>query len=303
MSESSNANTGDKTAFLVGAGRSGTTLLYKLLGLHPKIAFISNYENRARWLPAGLMSHLLAGKIDAKLGAWFNQSSNAYFVNRPLRKKLFPTPVEGESIYQRCGVPLIPEADYRPSQRTIGCLQAVFESIRRGLDADVMLSKRTANNRRIPILSQIFPDARYVHLIRDGREVADSLSKVEWWDDHVLWWSGRTAAELERSGEPRISICARNWKLEMDELYRGLAAIPADRVLEIRYETLLSEPIHQLGSILDFLGLEMTAEYARAIESLNLKYRPGGWSKHWTSDQIDAVLREQQPLLNRLGYL
>ena len=37
---------GEQVAFLVGAGRSGTTLLHKLLCLHPQIAYISNYENR-----------------------------------------------------------------------------------------------------------------------------------------------------------------------------------------------------------------------------------------------------------------
>ena len=53
--------TGARVAFLVGAGRSGTTLLYKLLCLHPQVAYISNYENRFGWLPDGLACRAVAG--------------------------------------------------------------------------------------------------------------------------------------------------------------------------------------------------------------------------------------------------
>lgn len=303
MLDSSNGKSSDKTAFLVGAGRSGTTLLYKLLSLHPKVAYISNYEHRASWLPAGLMSRLLANQIEAKLGAWFDQSSNAYFINRPLRKKFFPTPVEGESIYTRCGMPLFPQDNYYPEEKTAVCMQRIFDRIRSRVRAEIMLSKRTANNRRIPILNSIFPDAKYVHLIRDGREVADSLSKVEWWSNHIVWWSGRTAAEMEQSGEARITICAKNWAMELKEIYSGLSTIQTDRILDVRYELLLAKPVDQLASILAFLGLAMTSDYRQAIESLQLTYRPGGWTTRWTPDQLDAVVREQQPLLNKLGYL
>ena len=52
--------TGARVAFLVGAGRSGTTLLYKLLCLHPQVAYISNYENRFRWVPDGLACRAVA---------------------------------------------------------------------------------------------------------------------------------------------------------------------------------------------------------------------------------------------------
>lgn len=296
-------NSGKSVAFLVGAGRSGTTLLYKLLCLHPGLAYLSNYDNRLPWLFPGLASRMVANRTVAKLKAWFNQGGNAYYIERPLIKKLFPVPVEAESVYQSCGMPLFPSQKYQPDENTSKCLRTRFDRIRRTMAADIVLSKRTANNRRIPQLDSVFPQARYVHLIRDGREVANSLSKVEWWDQHVLWWDGRTAAELEETGEDRLVICARNWAYEMRELYSGLSSIEPKRVFKVRYEELLTNPVDKLGGVLEFFGLPLTAEYRRAIESLQLAYRPGAWSTGWTPDQLENVLHVEQPFLQELGYL
>lgn len=296
-------NSGERVAFLVGAGRSGTTLLYKLLCLHAHMAYISNYDIRANWLPPGLMSRFVTNQTGAKLNAWFNRGGNAYFINRPWIKKLFPTPVEGESIYSVCDIPLFPSEEYRPDVKSRDCLRGYFERIRSTMGAQIMLSKRTANNRRLPLLESIFPAARYIHLIRDGREVAHSLSRVEWWDEHTLWWDGRTAAQMEQAGEERLAICAKNWAYEMRALHAGLSEIARERVLEVRYEHLLADPITQLGAIIRFLGLPVTSEFLGAIESLQLAYRPGAWSDRWTPAQLASVMNEEQPLLSELGYL
>lgn len=298
-----NNESNGKVAFLVGAGRSGTTLLYKLLCLHAKVAYISNYDNRVPWLPSGLMSRFMADMTGTKVSAWFNHGGNAYFVNRPWVKKLFPTPVEGESIYGSCGIPLVPPTDYRPDWKSSDCLRRCFERIRRTTGAQVMISKRTANNRRLQALDSIFPDARYIHLIRDGRAVAHSLSSVEWWDGHVLWWDGRTTTQMEQAGEKRLTVCARNWVYEMRAIQEGLSSIASERILEVRYEQLLANPVDQLCTIIRFLGLAVTTEFQSVIESLQLTSRPGSWSKRWTPEQLASVMNEEQSLLNELGYL
>lgn len=292
---------GGRVAFLVGAGRSGTTLLYKLLCLHPQIAYISNYENRLGWFPDGLAGGLVADRLEAKLHAWFNKG-NAYFIKRPWLKKVFPTPHEGESVFEACGIPLFPSPEHVPNAATAACLTRRFAQMRRRAGASVFLSKRTANNRRIRQLAAIFPAARYVHLLRDGREVAQSLSTVEWWDAHTVWWDGRTPIEMEQSGEPRLAICARNWVREIQELRVQLAPIPAERILELRFEALLSDPLPQLERVVRFLGLEFSAPYRAAIQSLELRPVRGKWDAEWDPKQLACVLNETRPLLRELGY-
>ena len=296
------ARAGSEVAFLVGAGRSGTTLLYKLLCLHPGVAYISNYENRFAAFPDGLAAGAVAGRLEAKLHAWFNRGGNAYFIDRPWLKKLFPTPHEGESVFGACGVPLFPKPGERPDSATSRRLRRRFERLRRRAHADVFLSKRTANNRRIAYLAEIFPEARYVHLVRDGREVAQSLSAVEWWDGHTVWWDGRTPPEIERAGEPRLAICARNWVRELEELRTQLTVVAPERLLELRFEELLRDPMVQLERVVEFLGLEFTPRYRAAIASLQLRPVRPRWGSEWNDQQLECVLRETQPLLRQLGY-
>jgi hypothetical protein len=290
------------TAFLLGAGRSGTTLLYKLLCLHPKVAYVSNYEKKLSWLPDGLVSGTFANRAAIKRKAWFDRG-NAYFVSRPWVKRLVPTPVEGEFAYAACGVPLVPEADYLPDSATRDCLSNRFEKIRVRSRADVLVSKRTANNRRVPTLRAIFPNAKYVHLIRDGRDVAHSLSQVEWWDDHVLWWDGRTAKDAEASGCDRLLLCASNWVHEIAALTSGMANLPEGQVLEIRYEDLLDDPEGQLTTILNFLGIPVTETYLTLVRSLQLSHRPPAWSNVWSHKQLTSVLEVEQTTLRQLGYI
>ena len=293
---------GEQVGFLLGAGRSGTTLLQKLLCLHPRIAYISNYENRFAWFPDGLACGAIAGRLQAKLGAWFDQGGNAYFVGRPWFKKLFPTPNEGEAVFAACGMPLTPAPDYVAEAATGACLRRRFAQIRRRAGADVFLSKRTANNRRVRQLSAIFPTARYLHLIRDGREVTHSLSTVEWWDQHLVWWDGRTPLEMERTGEPRLAICARNWVRELRELQQQLAPIEAARILTLRFEALLADPLHHLEQVTRFLGVDFPAPYRDAIAALNLRPGRAAWSTAWDAAQLSCVLNETRPLLRQLGY-
>lgn len=289
-------------AFLVGAGRSGTTLLYKLLCLHPKVAYISNFENRWAGFPAGLAARLVASRIPAKRATWFRQGGNAYFIKRPLLKKAFPTPHEGEAIFARCGLPLTPGPDDVPTLETARRLRRYFERMRRGARAQVMLCKRTANNRRIRQLDAIFPSARYVHIVRDGREVTQSLAAVEWWDEHTVWWDGRKAREIEQAGEDRLALCARNWVHEVQELERQLVRIPAERRLDLRFEQLLDDPLQQVERIVSFLGLEWMPSYREAIESLRLQPTDSPWRRDWTADQLAKVLQEARPTLSALGY-
>ena len=292
-----------ETTFLVGAGRSGSTLLYKLLCLHPDVAYISNYDTR---LPAGLSgwaTRCFSADAESKRSAWFNSAGNAYVVNRPLLKRLFPMPVEGEQLYERCDIPLHPAADYAPDEKTINCMRKQFATLCRRKNARLLVSKRTANNRRIDALSHIFPDAKFVNLIRDGRDVAYSLSQVEWWAGHPVWWDGRTAAEMEQSGLQRLFICAKNWVMDTREVSAGLDALQAENVLTIRYEDMIADPGEVLSGVCSFLGLAPLDEYIQAIDATKLKLRPSAWLAKWTDTEASLVENEQRDLLLKLGYL
>jgi omega-hydroxy-beta-dihydromenaquinone-9 sulfotransferase len=291
-------------AFLIGAGRSGTTLLYKLLCLHPQVAYISNLEHRMPWLPASATGRLRLRRYASKLRHWFHDQGNAYMVQRPVLMRLAPVPVEGEAVYARCGIPLYPEPGYQPDERSATRLRTRFSTLRQAADARVLVSKRTANNRRIAALHSIFPGARFVSLMRDGREVAASLSRVDWWNDTPLWWdpTRRTPAEAVAQGEDLLRLCARNWVEETEEIARGFAGVPESRVLSVRYEELVATPIEQMRRVLTFLDLEHRLDYEWALKTLKLGHQSPSWRTAWSSQQAELVRREQSEHLTRSGY-
>jgi hypothetical protein len=293
-------------AFLLGAGRSGTTLLYKMLSLHPEVTFISNYDRVAPvWMPVSLLTRGVAPFPGVKRWAWFQSGGNANlrWGERSRIKRLIPSPVEGEDIYLRCGLPTALRSDYRLSPATVQCLRRRFSRIATQAGGKILLSKRTANNQRVPLLREIFPDARFIHMIRDGRAVAYSLPRVTWWPDHEIWWAGRTPRELASTGEEPLAICARNWVEDVRAVQAGLAMVPAEEVHELRFESLMAHPLDELRSILVFLGLSWSPKYEAAVRSLNLRGARVDWKTAWSEKQVSTVTREQHALLQELGYV
>ncbi len=293
----------DQVVFLVGAGRSGTTLLYKILSLHPKLAYVSNYDNKfPKWFPSGLIVRLFKRHVKLEREMWFKKEGNAYLVTRRWLKRLFPAPSEAEAVYSRCGLPLHPEQSYQITDNVKKCLSTRFKHIQALSGCDAVVSKRTANNRRIPWLQQAIPDARYIHLIREGRDVAYSLSQVAWWPHHVTFWAGSTPAELEQKGVNPLEICAKNWVEEVNGIKKGLASIEKENILEMRYEDLLSQPLDELRKMTDFIGLTQSSEFEDAVNMLGLKNRPSAWKKAWTDTDLEEVTKHQEALLKELNY-
>jgi hypothetical protein len=291
---------------LLGAGRGGTTLLYKLLAMHPQVGYLSNFLERAPAFPALAVLHrALRGRYEWARSAWFKPEGGAYLGGHDRRlSALVPTPAEGEAVYRHCGVPLFPDPDVRPDAAACARLRQRFESVRRAAGATVMVAKRTANNRRIPWLEAAWPDVRYVHLLRDGRAVAHSLVAVHWWSDHRLFWAGKTPRELAREGHDELDLAARNWVEEVDLIERGLRVVPATRIREVRYEQLMLDPMRTLREVLAFGGLDPDPDpgYAGAVGSLNLAPKAEAWQRRWTPEQLGRVEAIQSRHLARWHY-
>jgi hypothetical protein len=82
----------------------------------------------------------------------------------------------------------------------------------------------------------MFPDARFVHLVRDGRDVALSVIR-QWW------------------GANDFMTAVRSWAEMVSTARRMLAMLPQERHLELRFEDLVADPGTQLRRVTDFLGV------------------------------------------------
>lgn len=297
---------GVSPAFLIGAGRSGTTLLYKILSSHRAIGYLGNYQSRFPSQPwTGLLHRVPNIFPSLKRKFWFDDEGGAYFnEKRRLINSLVPTPAEAEPVYTSSGVRLNSETNFVPTDYVATRLVHTFEVVRRTSGTRILLSKRTANNRRLTVISAIFPEARYIHLVRDGRSVAHSLLKVGWWNDHVLYWSGLTPRQMVEQGVNPLDLAARNWSEEMGSLEQGICMIDARHILEVRYEALLANPRTELTRMLTFLGVSEIedGEFWRIVDSLGLKVRSESWETAWSDADRERVTLLQAPTLRRWGF-
>jgi hypothetical protein len=168
---------------------------------------------------------------------------------------------------------LSPEAENRFKELVAGHLSATGKPR--------FMNKQTANSQRIGLIARMFPNAFYVHIIRDGRAVANSLLHVGWWDQIDIWWLGGKPAKWVEMGRDPIELCALQWQHDVEEIldHRHLFG---DRYLEIRYEDLVEDTKGTVGQVLQFAGLDSMGRFMEGLpESLpNMNYK---WE-----EQLDA---------------
>lgn len=283
----------EKPIFIIGSGRSGTTILCNLLALHGDLYWFSNLTDRYPRLPALALFHRV---LDAPL------------LGRAARKRIIRSskfslrPTEAETIYHiYCDFEKhrkMMAGDLQPASEKR--FKRIVEGHHRATGRRRFLTKQTANTYRLPLIHQMFPDAYYIHLIRDGRAVALSLHRVRWWNKIDLWWTELTPAAWEEKGREPIELCALHWKHNVEEIlnHRDLFE---DRYLEITYEALVDDTRSTLRKIVAFCELSSDSQFESMIpESLpNMNTK---WETDLTESQIEAIERRVGDIMEEFGY-
>lgn len=284
--------------FIIGTGRSGTTLVYELLANHPDLAWISNLTNRWPHRPEL---------------AWLSNLTNYALRGNQLRKRTYvPRPVEGYGAWSACFPGF--ERPYRPlraadvTELARRRLRVMVAAHLRGARKPRFLGKWTGWSR-IVFMQAVFPEARFIHVLRDGRAVARSLLSVPWWEGWegpYRWRWGPLPPDLQAKWErfdcSFVALAGIQWKLLVDEIQESARALPADSYLEITYEELVADPGGMFRRILDFCSLP-TSERLDAVVSLAyIENMNGKWSRDLTAEQKRILVECLGPDLHRLGY-
>jgi hypothetical protein len=183
-------------------------------------------------------------------------------------------------------------------------LRRCVSTIVRASGGRVFVSKRIGHNWRIPVLRAAFPDARFVELVRDGRAVAYSLSRVDWWDDSDLpWLGGGTPREWHDAGFDAWDLCALNWVAELDAIAAGLRPVPDERRLRIRYEDFVAAPVETLRQVAAFAGLGEDPGWQRDISGLRYPDRNESWRRLLDPHLVRRIEADQADKLKEHGYV
>ena len=165
-----------------------------------------------------------------------------------------------------------------------------------------LLEKTPKNSLRIPFLAKVFPEAQFIYLHRDVRQVLASM--IEAWNSgrfrtypNLPDWSGLpwslvlTPGWRELNGKPLHEVVGAQWQAVTQALLDDLAALPGERVHVARYDALTADPaaeIARLCTAVDFAWdrpLEAELPLSRYTVS---KPDPEKWRKHEAA--IETVL-------------
>ena len=245
----------ERVVFVVGAPRSGTTWLQQLLLVHPLIA-------------TGGESHLFCEGLPAIF---------ENFANRDVTSHLSTWVCEGE-LLAAC--------------RSLA--DGVFTAMRDGSrPAARMVLEKTPNHRQQSSLqARLYPDARYVHIVRDGRDSAAS--------QHALWKG--------LSGEFAVPArVAEGWAQSVNDVRGNFGDL---HYMELRYEDVLADVEGALATIFDHLGLPhdaslcaAAAQFGRAPVNVSPSSTTVKARKHAGNVVVEReVARAGGPLLVEFGY-
>jgi hypothetical protein len=205
----------------------------------------------------------------------------------------------------------IPELAGAPAEEAAPELRGLLRRARRlGLVGSQRAVEQTPESVFVAQgLTAAFPDAGFIHIVRDGRDVVCSLLERGWLsagrggeDDagHAygraarFWVEPERVDEFERAGDARRAAWA--WRR-----YVTAARKLDERVLEIRYERLTARPDEVAGVVARFLDAPLEP-LQRALRSAH-EGSVGRWERDLSPDDLAEVEGEAGKLLAELGYL
>lgn len=198
-----------------------------------------------------------------------------------------------------------------------------------------LVEKTCANTLRVPFVNAILPNAHFIHILRDGRDVAVS-AREKWTEGPSLndllrklrttvrsnplslvwhaqnWWTGRDA-KLSSWG-PRypgmsddlqtrtlLEVCARQWRACVTTCLDDLQEISSDRVTTLKYEALVSDRT-TLSRLLETLNLtESAPEICEYYDATVHQNSLGRWRRNLTAEERERLDDCLDPFLDRVA--
>ncbi|UJS18249.1 MAG: sulfotransferase [Candidatus Jettenia sp.] len=272
----------EKPIFILGTGRSGTTILGKVLSMHKDIGFLN--EPKALW-------HFIYQ--DEDLIGSYAHARNAYY---------------------RLDAKQVTEEIKRTAYRLYGTYLAVTCSKR-------VVDKYPELIFRVPFVKAIFPDAKFLFLVRNGWDTCKSIevwSKElgmcvsgevhDWWGINNRKWNLLVDQIISRDEDLKAimndvrkfdnhrDMAAAEWIVTMKEGLKFIENFPKD-ILMVKYEDLVTNPEEVLSTIAEFCELSVDIKFLEYGKKILFPTPP---KKHFTIHP--SLYLSFEKTMNLLGY-
>lgn len=284
--------------FVIGAGRSGTTFFYDLLTMHPDFSFFTNYDDILAGTPFfGFTRRLFENSTWNKLGRRCNWKKINDFGS------LWPRKTEAYRFWRRYAGHDFTHGylwHKRPNDQVAIKIRNKVEMLRR-LQRRPGFSAKLTGPGRIEYLQAIFPNAKFIHVVRDARAQVCSVLNVGFWQagggGTKLWWTkdlpdsmASYLREAEASGDS-LALAAAQWRSVVisirDEAARLLTA---DDYREVSYEDFVLNPVATIIELWRWLGLQPATGTLAKLGSIKARTDLNNRWKSEFSLQQQAIL-------------
>jgi omega-hydroxy-beta-dihydromenaquinone-9 sulfotransferase len=296
----------NKPIFVIGTNRVGKELFMNLVAYHSEFAWLSNYNMR------------------------FPQNQNVSIMNR-----ILDFPFMNSKLKYKKGVPKLSSAYMFWNNRFKGFRRPfrdlVADDVSHGVAKDIYQSvhkilqlqhkkrfiAQYSGWSRIGFFKKIFPDAKFIHLVRDGRAVANSLTNYEgWegWEGYYNWRLGyipdnNVSELLKQNNNSFLAIAALEWKVIVNNVDEMGLSLNKNDFMTVKYEDLIKSPKSIIKECFEFFEIDNRSnKYEKHFNTIKIynaneqTVRIPSWRKNLSKDQINMLERFLEIELKKFNY-
>lgn len=292
----------DAPVFIMGLGRSGTTILFELLSQDPQFRVVRKWEAMYPCPPpepdtytsdarialsekvSAFQDHLLPEfQTMHKMGGHLPVES-VEFLYLTFLSEVYPILFQVPS-YSRYLAEQGQRSTFEWHKRILKLLQSKFEKRR-------WLIKSPSHLPYLADIRHAYPDAKFIFTHRDPIVSADSIVSVQ---GAIYWWrTDNLDGEWSQDGGNGAAGRAGIWQSIIDSIERG--ELKESDFANFQYHQFMANPMDTVRSVYDQLGLELSAEALANMQAF-LKDKPQGkFGKHEYDHVPDDILSEERAI-------
>jgi len=299
---------------VISAPRSGSTLLFSILASHPDLW--SLYEESEPILERFFHPR----RSNWRRGNELEASDASGEIAGALRLAFYAGAVNQQVIFWNRGSKIY---SHSPWEKVLNRVNRNVVSPLLKPSQIRLVEKTPKNSLRVPFLNAVFPDAFFLHLIRDPRANLSSLMEgwqlpgryatyqvpggleIEGYDGSAWNFLLPAGWEAYSKGVRLEQVCAFQYRAANRKALDDLSQIPSSRKMTVRYEDLVSQPERTVRAICDRVGCRYgggTRRMARTMPVVNSSGQPDDdkWQKNAAA--IASILDSVAQVSLEMGY-
>jgi hypothetical protein len=270
----------DRPILICGPGKSGTTLLMDVLGVHPDVAWFSGWTDRFPMLPQLAMVSRL--------------NDIGWLERRTRSLQRWPRPDEAYGIWDHFLPGFsraernwdVADLDADAAERLRGCIRSHL----RWHGKPRFMTKYTGW-ARFELMRALLPGVELVQIDRDPRAVAYSYERYRW------WFKDRPEALAEMSPRERIDFYAAKYLAYFET--RG----NTEGVHAVAYEALVANPAATLRELCGRIGLTFPRRFEDAVATFEFRGNTNeAWRRDLSPADQDYLTARLEVPIRALGY-